>query len=94
MANQKKSERMALDLHVSRAIMELFHASRCILLELSVDPPCLRLSHSVVPLLPSFLSAADNIAVTSNAYSCAYELRLSVVSNVHEPQYITVINEP
>ena len=85
---------MALGLHVSRAIMELFHASRCILLKLSVDPLCLRLSHSVVSLFPSFLSTADDITATSNAYSCAYEMRLSVVYNVHESHYITVINDP
>ena len=48
-----KSERMALNLHVSPV-----YASGCILFKLSVDPFCLRLSHLKVPLLPDFSSAS------------------------------------
>ena len=65
-----KSERMALNLHVSPV-----YACRCILLKLSVDPPCLMQSYLVVPNNLDFSSCSCNIAVTSNAISCANELR-------------------
>ena len=50
---ETKSERMALNLHVSPV-----YASGCILFKLSVDPSCLKLSHSKVPLHPDFSSAS------------------------------------
>ena len=75
MAEQTKSEGMALNLHLSPV-----YASECILFKLSVDPSCLRLSHSKVPQFPDFSSTAYNIAVTSNAISCANELRFPCIS--------------
>ena len=75
MAEQTKSEGMALNLHLSPV-----YASECILFKLSVDPSCLRLSHSKVPQFPDFSSTAYNIAVISNAISCANELRFPCIS--------------
>ena len=75
MAEQTKSEGMTLNLHLSPV-----YASECILFKLSVDPSCLRLSHSKVPQFPDFSSTAYNIAVISNAISCANELRFPCIS--------------
>ena len=65
-----KSERMALNLHMSGV-----YASPCILFKLSVDPCCLRWSHFKVPSILGFPSYPCNLTVTSNAISCANELR-------------------
>ena len=72
---ETKSERMALNLHVSPV-----YASGCILFKLSVDPLCLMQSYSVVPNNPDFSSCSYDIAVISNAISCAYELRIPLSS--------------
>ena len=72
---ETKSERMALNLHVSPV-----YASGCILFKLSVDPLCLMQSYLVVPNNPDFSSCSYDIAVISNAISCAYELRIPLSS--------------
>ena len=70
-----KSERMALNLHVSPV-----YASGCILFKLSVDPLCLMQSYLVVPNNPDFSSCSYDIAVISNAISRANELRIPLSS--------------
>ena len=75
MAEQTKSEGMTLNLHLSPV-----YASGCILFKLSVDPPCLMQSYLVVPNNPDFSSCSYDIAVISNAISCANELRFPCIS--------------
>ena len=72
---ETKSERMALNLHVSPV-----YASGCILFKLSVDPLCLMQSYLVVPNNPDFSSCSYDIAVISNAISRANELRIPLSS--------------